>query len=108
MRGFGCAFFVFGVLDMRYEDRFTARVCLPDNAVDEHATYLSRVASGDNEIILKRLGMYEDLGFSPAELAHFLLECADLDADQMERIKIALVRIEAFDKKGYYLDDFRG
>ena len=56
---------------MEYDDRFTNRVVMKEDPIDESQTYLARVS--DN-IILNRLGLYEDLGFSPAELADMLLD----------------------------------
>ena len=84
---------------MNYEDRFTDRVVMKDDPIDDAQSYLARVA---DDIILQRLGLYEDLGFSPEELADILLDNNRLNADQMERIKLAKHRALLFDKNHYY------
>ena len=87
---------------MEYDDRFTNRVVMKEDPIDESQTYLARVS---DDIILNRLGLYEDLGFSPAELADMLLDLDYLNADEMERIKLAKHRALLFDETKYYKND---
>ena len=84
---------------MEYSERFTIRCCLKE---DEPGESLSYTTKWQEDVLTTRLGLYEDLGFSPAELADLLLNSNLLNADQMELLKLAKLRAEAFDNKHYY------
>ncbi|MBE6818610.1 MAG: hypothetical protein E7517_05580 [Ruminococcaceae bacterium] len=84
---------------MEYHERFTDRLCLKDEEIGESLTYTTKVAE---EIIITRLGLYEDTGFSPGEIADILLDAEILNADQIERMKILKIRAEQFENKHYY------
>ncbi|MBQ6381721.1 MAG: hypothetical protein IJJ41_09035 [Clostridia bacterium] len=87
---------------MEYNTRFTTRMTLEKDDIDENPTYLAKASA---DIITNRLGLYEDLGFSPAELAEILLESEKLNPSQKDLIHITLKRIHAFDAKKYYLNE---
>ncbi|MBQ3432144.1 MAG: hypothetical protein IJG23_05110 [Clostridia bacterium] len=93
---------------MRFEERFTDRICFPEQGIDENGSYVMRIKDTTGEFLIRRLGLYEDLGFSPAELAEILLKLDWLDADQIERIIIAKKRIDAFDSHSYYFNEYKG
>ena len=86
---------------MKYYQRFTEFMSAEeDEKIETTPTYLAR---SDADVIVNRLGLYEDLGFSPSELAVMLLKSNDLEQDEKDLIRVALKRIEEFDKAGYYL-----
>jgi len=79
--------------------RFTKRCFLKDNAIGENTSYTTKFRE---DVLTERLGLYEDLGFSPGELADLLLDTDLLNADQMELLKLVKLRAEEFDKRNYY------
>ena len=85
--------------DMKYCDRFTDRLCFKDDEIGAGLSYTARVSE---DILTIRLGLYEDTGFSPGEIADILLEADVLNADQIERMKILKMRSEQFESKHYY------
>lgn len=88
---------------MEYYQRFTELMCAEEEEeIETSPTYLARAGV---EILVKRLGLYEDLGFSPSELARILLKSESLEPDEKDLIRVALKRIEEFDKAGYYLHE---
>lgn len=66
MRSFGYAFFIYGDI-MEYNDRLTKRI-----KHDEQTYFYMEVASSRE--CTQRLGMYEDFGLTPQELAKTLTE----------------------------------
>ena len=83
---------------MEYCKRYTEHLCTEHNeTISTSPVYLARV---NTDILTNRLGLYEDLGFSPSELALFLLESERIEPDKKDLIRVALKRIEEFDKKG--------
>ena len=88
---------------MQYEQRFTEIMTAQEGEeIEKEPSYYVRASA---DVIANRLGLYEDLGFSPAELAKILLDSDMLDPSQKDIIRIALMRIQVFDSKGYYLKE---
>ena len=87
---------------MEYYQRFTELMCAEEEEIETSPIYLARAGA---EILVNRLGLYEDLGFSPSELARILLKSESLEPDEKDLIRVALKRIEEFDKAGYYLHE---
>ena len=84
---------------MDYSQRFTKRVCFKEDEIGERTGYTTKFRE---DVLTERLGLYEDLGFSPGEIADLLLDSDKLNADEMERLKIVKLRAEAFEKTHYY------
>ena len=81
---------------MDYSQRFTEAFGNQTEEIDAEPTYLVRADMG---VIAERLGLYEDLGFSPVELAQILLTSDFVTPDQKDLIRVALARSRKFDKK---------
>ncbi|MBR0415394.1 MAG: hypothetical protein IJI67_10065 [Clostridia bacterium] len=84
---------------MDYSERFTKRVCFKEDEIGESTSYTTKFR---DDVLTERLGLYEDLGFSPGEIADLLLDSDALNADEMERMKLVKLRAEAFDNRHYY------
>ena len=85
--------------NMDYSERFTKRVCFKEDEIGESTSYTTKFR---DDVLTERLGLYEDLGFSPGEIADLLLDSDALNADEMERMKLVKLRAEAFDNRHYY------
>ena len=85
---------------MDYSQRFTEIIGDQTEEIETEPTYLIRA---EMDVIAKRLGLYEDLGFSPVELAQILLGSDSITPDQKDLIRVALARSRKFDEKGHYL-----
>lgn len=89
---------------MRFEERLTDRLIHENEQTHllDEASYLPKA---NEELIVTRLGLYEDLGFSPLELADLLLTlpAIEADADRQDLIRIAKKRMERLDTSGYYI-----
>ena len=88
---------------MKYEARFTDRVVMKDDSIGSGLSYVAKIHEED---IVIRLGLYEDIGFSPCELAELLLDSEILNSEEMERVKIAKMRAESYDENNHYFFNF--
>ena len=86
--------------NMEYSQRFTERMEFLAEEINAEPEYLVKA---DVRVIAERLGLYEDLGFSPEELAQILLNADCITPDKKDLIRVALERIRRFDAKCYYL-----
>ena len=87
---------------MNYLQRFTDRLCFKDDEVGGKTTYTAIMSE---EAIVQRLGFYEDLGFSPQELADILIDYFydnNYSPDQIELLKVAKMRMDKYKHLVHY------